>query len=893
LLLNANRVVPDEQLFSMVWGNDPPASVRGQVQVHISGLRKLIGEPVIMRRAPGYLIEVRPGELDLHAFDEAVAQSRADLSAGRVEAAADGLRGALALWRGPALGGVTEPLLAREGPGLRERRLSALEEFFHAQLAAGRHVHTVSELRRAADENPFRERIQSQLMLALHRCGRTSEALEVYAAVREKLVSDMGVEPGSLLQDMHVRLLRNEDHGQPVTAGSAVPRQLPADVTPFSGRAEELSHLDALLPSTAALQSAPVVAVTTVGGGAGVGKTALAVHWAHRVRHRFPDGQLYVNLRGFDPGGSTMSPAEAVRGFLDALEVPAQRIPVSAAAQFSLYRSLLADKQVLVLLDNARDVEQVRALLPGSPGCLTVVTSRNQLSGLVAVEGAHPVTLDLLSAADACELLARRVGADRVAAEPRAVEEIITLCARLPLALAIVAARAVTNPGFSLAALAGELREAGGGLDSFDGGDAASDVRAVFSWSYHAISPAAARLFRLLSQHLGPHVTIPAAASLLGVLVQQVRPLLAELTRAHLVAEPSPGRYTFHDLLRAYATELAQTHDSESDRRVALHRILDYYLHTAHSGARMLSPTRDPIVLEPHQPGVTLEVFSEEQAMNWIVTEHLVLLAAIERAVDTGFDAHAWQLACTLTSTFTHHGGHWLGELSTYRTALAAARRLGDPTGQAHSHRGLAVVYAAMGRNDDAHAELRHALELFRQLGDLVYEADVHQGLTWVYDRQRDPAQELRHAQQAYELYRAADHRPGCAASLNNVGWSYANLGNYELAINACQQALGMHEELGNRSGQANTWDSLGFAHHHLGHHDEAIACYQRALGMYRQVGGRFYEGRTLKRLGETYRVIGDPDAAHRAWRLALDILDELGTPEADEVRGKLNRAGK
>ncbi|MDQ0376136.1 AfsR/SARP family transcriptional regulator [Amycolatopsis thermophila] len=881
LLLNAGRVVPDEHLFSLVWGAAPPATVRGQVQVYVSELRKLIGGPVITRRAPGYVIDVGPGELDLHEFDDAVARARSDLDAGRVGDAAGRLRAALDLWHGPALGGVTQSLLDREGPALAEKRLSALEDYFDAELAAGRHRSVVSELRQEAEDNPFRERLQALLMLALHRCGRTPEALEVYTAVRSRLIDELGVEPGPLLRETQMRLLRDEPEET-----SPVPRQLPGDVPQFAGRIRDLARLDALLPLDGS-GAGPSVSVAVVSGGAGVGKSAFAVHWAHRARGHFPDGQLYVNLRGFDPGACAMSPAEAVRRFLDALAVPAQRVPVSVEAQVSLYRSLIADKRVLVVLDNARDADQVRPLLPGAPGSFTLVTSRNQLASLVAVEGAAPVSLDLLSDTDARELLARRLGADRVAAEPDAVAQINTLCARLPLALAIVAARAATNPGFTLAELAAELCAARGGLDAFEGGDDASDVRAVFSWSYHAISDDAARLFRFLGLHPGPHVTTAAAASLLGTGVRQVRPLLGELTRAHLVAERAPGRYAFHDLLRAYAIELTHEEDPEPERTAAVRRMYDHYVHTAHAGAAALAPQRTRIALDPPAAGVTVDPPADAAA--WFATEHPVLVAAIDRAAAAGFDVAAWQLACALSHTFVRQGRHWLGEPRTYRTALEAAERLGDPVALAHSHRGLAVIFTALGRDEEARTQLERALALFEELGDLGNQADVRQGLTWVCDRLGDYTEEYRHARRALELFQAARNRLGEALALNNVGWSCARLGRYEQALGYCQESIARQAELGNLLGEANAWDTVGYARQSLGHLDEAVRCYDKAVSMYRRHGSRYYEGRSLNHLGDAHQARGDLPAARQAWQAAVALLEELGSPDADRIRAKLD----
>ena len=475
LLLNANKVVPEHELVGAVWGDDPPVSVRGQLQMYVSRLRKLVGGAVIVRSAPGYLIRVRPGELDVEVFDDRVLAARREMAVGRVEEAVAGFRSALVLWRGPALGGVSEALAKRAEPVLSAKRLTVLEEYFDARLDAGQHGEVVREIRQVAEENPVRERFQAQLMLALHRSGRTVEALEVYSATRALLVTEKRGEPGPLLRETQARLLRNDDPEVLAPEPATTPRQLPADVTVFAGRTAELARLDALLP----VDRVPVIAIT---GGAGLGKSALAVRWAHRVEERFPDGQLYANLGGSD--ASRNEAGDVVSGFLEALDLPATRIPVSTSARFSRYRDLLANRRILVVLDNARDAAQVRPLLPGAPGCLTVVTSRDQLPGLSAA----PVRLGPLSGDEARDMLARRLGTARVEAEPDAVTRIVELCAGLPLALAIVAARAAAHQAFSLGALADELVSAGG-LDAFDAGDPTADVRAVFSWSSLTLEP--------------------------------------------------------------------------------------------------------------------------------------------------------------------------------------------------------------------------------------------------------------------------------------------------------------------------------------------------------------------------------------------------------------------
>ncbi len=632
--------------------------------------------------------------------------------------------------------------------------------------------------------------------------------------------------------------------------------------------------------------------ISAVSGTAGVGKTALALHWAHRVAAQFPDGQLYVNLGGFDPDGHALEPEEAVRGFLDAFGIPVARIPAGLPAQAALYRSLLNGKRVLVVLDNARDVEQVRPLLPGSSGCLAIVTSRNHLTGLVATEGAYPLTLNLLTAADAGDLLALRLGASRVESEPEAVEDIIAACARLPLALTVVAARAAINPGFPLAAFARELNEAAGTLDPLSGGDLASDVRAVFSCSYRALSAEAARLFRLLGLHPGPDIALTGAASLAAIPPDRARALLSELTRVHLVAEHAPGRYAFHDLLRAYATEQMRAHDSQDVRDAAAGRILDHYLHTACSAAMLMQPHLDPIALDPPQPWVTLDApATAEGALGWFTAEHATLLAVVRVAAEAGFGTRTWQLAWAL-NTFLLRRGLWNDQTTVWNAGLDAARRIGDKAGEAHALHGLAIGYARAGRLREASPLFRDALRRFEVIGDHVSQATIHNGLSVLAERQQRPADMLSHSLQALDLYRAADHLAGQVWVRNNIGYSHALLGNYQQAITYCQRALAGIQELGERCWEAATWHSLGYIRHQLGNHQQAVSFYERSLAICRELADRYNEADTLDHLGNVYYSAGDTDTACRTWTRALRIFDEIGHPDRDRVRAKLRPRG-
>jgi tetratricopeptide (TPR) repeat protein len=632
--------------------------------------------------------------------------------------------------------------------------------------------------------------------------------------------------------------------------------------------------------------------IAAIAGTAGVGKTTLAVHWAHRVAGRFSDGQLYANLRGFSSAGSPVSPADAVRGFLEALGVPPHRIPAGMEAQSGLYRSLLAGKRVLVLLDNAYDADQVRPLLPGSPGCLVLVTSRNLLPELVAAEGAYPLALDLPTLDEARQLLARRLDTDRVAAEPQAVEEIITRCARLPLALSIVAAHAAIRTRSSLGTLASELREAGGGLNGLASIDDRTDVRAVFSWSYRALTPAAARLFRLLGLHPGPDVSLPAAASLAGVPAPQARALVTELVGANLVVEPAPGRYAFHDLLRAYAVEQSAAVDPDQSRHAAVGRLLDHYLRSAYAAARLLHPARDPISLAPPLPGANPEIMSDrQQAVEFFTTEHRALLAAVDLATAAGFDTHTWQLAWTLTNFLTWRG-HWHDMVTAGHAAVAATGRSAAATEQARAHRNLAQANTELGLLDEAGGHFRRALDISTSAADRTGQAHAHYGLAFLCARQENHGQALECARHALDLFRAVGHRAGQADALNAIGWCYASLGDHRQAIAYCREALSLSEGLGDRHGQAAALDSLGRAYHHLGQHAEAVTFYRRAVDLLQDYGDRYYEANALKHLGDTLVAAGDRAAAAEAWERALVILEDLDHPDAAKVRTRLARSG-
>ena len=929
LAMRANRVISRGELVDAVWGQDPPASAEGGIYTYVAGLRRVI-EPnrslrgpgrVLVSSGAGYVLHLVPGQPDAVAFEQDLGRARQLRKAGDLSGAVVALNTALSLWRGIAFAGVPGPFAETERVRLGELRSAAAEERADVLLSLGRHEEVVPDLTAMVADHPLRERMRGLLMIALYRCGRHAEALRVFAEGRRVLADELGIDPGSDLSRIHQQVLTadpalaapdgpalvpldgdvtgigsvlGDGRPRPRAEGMAtpVPAQLPLDAPGFSGRHEELGILQAMLPAKSAgsgeAESGQTVPIVVISGTAGTGKTALAIRFGRHVAKRFPSGQLYVNLRGLDPATPPMESAEALRFFLDALGVPPYRIPADTQGRSALFRSMLDGKRMLIVLDNARNVAQVRPLLPGSPGSLVVVTSRNEMTGLVAAEGAVPVTLDVLSYAEAREMLVRRLGQDRAAAEPGAADEIISSCARLPLALAIAAGRAAGRSKRPLTELAAELRDARNRLDALAADDTVTNLRAVLSWSYDQLSEPAARMFRLFGVHPGPDISLSAAASLAGMARADAGAALRELTRTHMIAEYLPARFTFHDLLRAYAADQAERHDSDLERRAAVHRVLDHYLHTAMTASLRFSPGRSPLQLADPQPGVLpADVADKDQAMAWFEAEVPVLLALIGHAGAHGFDTHAWQTPWTLSPFFSRRG-RWRDYAVTQQTALAAARRLDDPLAQAHAHYLLGHAQAEMGDYAAADPNVRQALDMFRKLGDRANEAVVLNGLAGMLEKQERYPEALAVALDALRMLKAVGHWWTQAILENGVGWLYAHLGQYDRALTHCQRALSLHRDSGHRGGTADTLDSLGYVYLHLGDIAQAKAHYTKAIEAYREIGAPFGEGNSLAGLGDALLAGGDLGAAEAAWREAVAILDRLPHPLADEVRARL-----
>jgi DNA-binding SARP family transcriptional activator/tetratricopeptide (TPR) repeat protein len=903
LTLSANRVVSESVLIDGLWRDEVDRPREGNLHAQVYQLRRRLvamepgrDSPRLITRPPGYQLMLGPAESDLAMFSALAAAGREAARAGDAEAAAGALGQALALWRGPALADVADitDRLATEAAALNDQRLAVQADYADAALAAGRHVELATELAVLVTRHPLWERLRGQLMLALYRAGRPGEALACYQDGRRVLDAELGIEPGAELRELQDKILHADPSlaappiGGPVRALPIVPRQLPAGIRHFVGREPELKQLDALLN-----QELPggTVVITAISGTGGIGKTALALRWGHRVATQFPDGQLYVNMRGYDPGGVPLTPAEAIRGFLDVLGVPPTEIPESLDAQSALYRTVLADRRMLILLDNARDPDQVRSLLPASPGCLVIVTSRSELTGLSITDGAVTIPLGLVSEAEAEALLAARLGRERLAAEPGATAQLILLCARLPLALAITAARAAANAAAPLASFAAQMSSEHDRLDAFDIGDATTSVRAVFSWSVSQLSDRAARLFRLLGLHPGPDFTAAVAASLAGLPSAETRQLLAELARASLISEDVRGRYSFHDLLRTYASEQAAGAETASERHQAVRRMLDHYLYTARTAGALILVEDLPLPeLAPlADPAVTLEpVKTTQDAVGWFRAEHQVLIAAATLAEASGADGYAWQIPCTMTQYFRAVGRSrdWA---SLDHVALLAATRLGDDRALGRVYFSLATRCRITGAYEDALGYLRQAMSHFQAIQDLGAQASVHLALSTVYRTRRElhPDQvaedvpvALSHASQALDWYYSAADRTGEARALTDLSNHHLALGDLETARDYCAAALQLSTETSQVTGQVDALDTLGRIHADLGEYDQAIGFFLDALARCSLAGIPVRPPHVLESLGDAYLASGDHAAARITWQEIIEYARHLQRSE-------------
>jgi DNA-binding SARP family transcriptional activator/Flp pilus assembly protein TadD len=918
LLVETGRPVSVSQLVDRVWDEDAPQRVVGALYSYMSRLRRAVAdapEVAIRRESGGYLVTVDPEAVDLHRFRRLIALARTSESD---QTAAELFAQALGLWRGDPFAGLDTPWLTSMRHMLLSERFTAELDRNDVLLRLGRHGELLPALSAAIAEHPLDERLAEQSMLALYRCGRQADADEQYRRIRRCLADELGSDPGAALRRLHERILAADpglaapvgDAPTPdiqLAAPAAVPAQLPADVRAFTGRTGELAALDRLLSAPSgddpSLPAGAAVTIAVLSGTAGVGKSALAVRWAHRVRETFPDGQLYLNLRGYD-AERPVAPADALAGFLAALGISGPEMPLELDERAGRYRSELAGRRMLVLLDNASSVEQVRPLLPGTGSCMVLITSRDSLPGLVAVHGAERLNLDLLPLPDAVALLRRLIGA-RVDQEPAAAADLAAACARLPLALRIAAELAAARTDDALAELVAELADHQGRLDLLDaGGDPHAEVRAVFSWSYQNLSADAARAFRLLGVHPGVNVDVDATAALTGTRSSEARRLLGQLARTSLIHACGGGRYTMHDLLRVYAVELATVHDAAPDREEALTRLFDHYVAGSVAAMNTLYPAATPATGNP------------ETARNWIEAERPNLAATCTYGAAHGWYRHAIALAETLFR-YLDAGGPVAEAVTVTASAVAAAGAVGDRKAQARALTNLGRLHRRQGQLDLAAETYRQALTLYADLGDRAAEAGALRNLGSVHWRQGGYRQAADHYQQALTLYRELGDEAGQADALVRLGLVdgrlghdaqaaerlrpalelFAQLGDHfseayvlallarlsderdqlELAAVRLDQSLAVIRQAPDRTREAYALTDLAAVQAHLGRLTEAAEHLRQAVVLHRRIGDRASEAEALNDLGQVLHAAGESQKACTEHCEALALAREIG----------------
>jgi DNA-binding SARP family transcriptional activator/tetratricopeptide (TPR) repeat protein len=869
LLLRANRTVTVDRLVDGVWQERAPATAHRLVHTYVWRLRRLFHDAGerrdrIVTEPTGYRLLVEAGELDLTRFEAMLDEGHAAFASGDPRRAADLLRGAVELWRGEPLEDV--PMGAghtSELAALGERRTTAVELRMEAELALGRHAELIGELQRMRAAHPLRERPAGLLMLALYRAGRQAEALEVYRRLRQRLGDELGIDPGSEIRTLHESLLRGETATAPPTAAPAPipipvpvpaparvgPAPIPAPVPPgpdgtdrlppsvsdFTGRERELKRAHGIVSQFAADADvpgrSPAIAVV---GLAGVGKTAFALHLARTVARNFPDGLLFVELQGFS--GHPVAPRAALETLLRVLGVPPDEVPTDLAEQQARYRTILADRRVLVLLDDARDEAQVRPLLPPGSRCLGLVTSRQHMPGLDSV---RTMVLDVLPAEDATRFLAAIVGEERVDRDPGA-GRVVDLCGGLPLAVRIAGARLAARPNWSLAEFAARLEREQVRLANLTAGELA--VRGALELSVRTLRPPVGLALRRLGLLGGPQIGVEAVACLADLPTGVAAAVVEELADASLLQSTARiDRYRLHDLVRLFAADLARVDDSPGERAAALRRLLSWYLHTVYAVDELLTPHRARPAVDwcepappPAPPPATFPTVTD--ALDWCEAERPALVAAVSAASSYGLHRHGWQLAALLWGFFNQRR-HWTDWLATHEVALASARQLGDLPAQAQIHNNLGNVYHDLHRLDEASYHLEQALATRREMGD----------------------------------------QAGEASSLNNLGGVYRLMDRHDEAIACLQRSLAIRRSLGNRAAEANTLVNLGDVYHTAGRYTDSVACLEQALGIQRELGSRHGEAGALVNLADTLIDLGRYDDACAGLSQADALFEELG----------------
>ncbi|GGK31793.1 SARP family transcriptional regulator [Streptomyces camponoticapitis] len=885
LLTDANRPVPVDELIERVWGQRPPEKARPTLYAYLSRLRAALGPAgraaQVERQTGGYVLtlnEETTAAVDLHRFRELIARAGRTTDDGKTLALLDE---ALSLWKADAFGALDTPWIGRLRETLGRMRLLAQLDRNDLLLRRGRHQEIFSSLRSLAQRRPLDERVTGQLMLALYRERHVAQALDCYERTRQLLAQEKGAEPGSRLRDLRLRMLNADPSldtaDGPATAvgpRTAVPGEpgrntLPASPSLLVGRTSALAELDAWR-STA---PSPVVVISGLGG---VGKTALALRWAHDNAAQFPDGQLYVNLQGFNPVVPATRPETVVRDLLSALGVRTRAIPAGAAAQYALYRSLLARRRILLLLDNAHDVEQVRPLLPDSATCRLMITSRNRLEGLVGAEGARSITLNVLSTEAARQFLTVRLGDRRTSAEPDAVGAIISRCGKLPLALAIATARSMSRPHVPLSVLAEDLRPSNTRFDVLETGDRYTSLRGVFDTSYNALPPDSARMLRLVALAPGRDFTPAVAAALTGLPPARSEELLSNLESAHLAHRTSPGRYALHDMVRLNATERSAGHQPAQERSAALHALIGFQVRTAAAAHGVLNPCVPSSAAIADVPeDATAPPADLDQALRWFESECHGLPQVIRLAGQMNLRLEGWRLARDI-HPFLRRGGHLHDLLAVSRAGLEAAMALDRPgveSLRSSARRDLAsALLLADQPSEQAVDQLCQALTYFEASGDLFGQARVHQELAAAQLAGGRRSEALGEAVLSLKLCEAAGDAAGKADALTVLSQCLAGMRRYEQAESRGRAALEACRSAGHPDGEASALQALGHIATGAGRPLDAVEHHGDALVLFRRLRDAPGEADSLSGLASAHAALGRTRPAGDAWLQALAL---------------------
>ncbi|HEY3867269.1 MAG TPA: tetratricopeptide repeat protein [Actinocrinis sp.] len=941
LLANANRAVPVERMVEALWGDGPPVSVVASLHNHVMRLRRWLGEEGgerIRAAERGYVIRVGRGELDADDFRALCERGRAALRDWEWKGASQAFGEALALWRGEPLAGTglagspgADRLVSAWAHDLEELRLGALEGRIEADLELGRHRELTGELRRLTGEFPLRERLFAHLMVALYRSDRQAEALEVYQGLRRRLVAQLGVEPAPAVRDLQQRILNGDPDlaaaaPVPIPSSAAAPAavsfpatasaqadatdaadaipglvrstarrrgpryQLPVDTRVFTGRSRELDELADFAAAAPLGNEAGMVVISAIDGMAGIGKTALAVHAAHRLRAEFPDGQLFLDLRGYAVDQEPLSAEDALEHLLRSLGTPPQLIPAALAERAALYRDRLDGTRTLIVLDNASGAAQVRPLLPGDPGCLVLVTSRRRLAGL---DDARFLSLDTLPPDDAAALLRKAADPDRVPAHHPALAELAELCGRMPLALRIAAARLRQHRTLRIEDLVAELRDETVRLARLTTGRDRS-LAAVFESSYLALPTAERFVFRSLGLLPGPDVDAHAAAALTETDHRTAERLLESLLDHNLLIQHAAGRYRFHDLVRAYAGSLAGD-EPVARREAALGRLMDHYQRTARAADRLLARhTRPGLPAEPPGRADLPPRFSGQvSALTWLRGERANLLAAVAQAGATGEPPRIIGLAAALSS-YLELEGPWHQAAVLHQAAADTANRRGDRLAAAAALSDLGRVRVAAGGYPAALAVHRRALAVYRSIGDWLGEANALGDIGRVHYFEDDYAQAMEFFAPALAIFRKIGDRLGEAYTLSDIGRVRLMTGDVAAAVDLHEQALAAYRELDHRFGEANVLTGLGRVRRQAGDFAQAAADLERALTAFRELGQRHAEAGALWDLGRVRWQTGALAEAISLQERALTIFQDLGVDSGEAYSlvelGRLHR---